>query len=456
MNKTLKRVLSLFLIITLTAGIAVSSAFSSAALTQSELKAQIEADYKKALSLKGWSSFYGYCNIAAAYQLLAKGVYTGSSPDYQGGGNQWYYDYKDTKKTSGGYNVITIGGSDCIDRLIETYGDNLTNIAVSYGTGGSSGSTHVVVISAIIDGYVYFTDSFRYWNSPEGGCRVWSVSEFKSAYRRMNGNPYGLVYFSKTGASIDIDDEKQPEFEPGEYAIVVDELNVRSAPTTSSSVLGQLNSHENNNSQENTKVTITEVKDNKWGKFDYNGRSAWICLYNNGKPYAAKLETESNDSDSELIIAQISRDTESAKTDRDIVWIASVVGGSGEYEYCFDVFKDGELYEEGSFTQYKEIFFTADEDGDYSVAVTVRDSDGREAQFKTEETVSIKSKTDILMGDVNFDGKITVSDARTTLRGASGLIRLSDEAKLAADINGDGKVTASDARKILRKAAHLE
>lgn len=458
MNSTLKRVLSLFLILTLTVGIAASSAFTSSALSASEIKSQVESDYKKALSLRGWRSFYGYCNIAVAYQLLAKGVYTGSSPDYQGGGNQWYYDYKNVKTTSGGYNVITIGGSDCIDKLIDTYGDNLTNVVVSYGTGGSSGSTHVVVISAIIDGYVYFTDSFKYWNSPEGGCRVWSVSEFKSAYKRMNGNPYGLVYFSKSGASITLDADAKPDFEPGDYAIVVDELNVRSKPSTSSSVIGQLNSHETASSQENTRVTVTEVKDNKWGKIEYNGQSAWICLYNNGKPYAARIEVPdiSPSNSSDLVIAQISRDTASVNSDRDIVWIATVVGGSGEYEYCFDVFKDGELYEEGEFTQYKEFFFTADEDGEYSVTLTVKDSAGNETEMKSNETVTMQSKKDILMGDLNFDGKVSLTDVRLALRGAAGLIHLSDEAKLAADVNGDGKFTLSDARKILRIVSHLD
>ena len=139
----------------------------------------------------------------------------------------------------------------------------------------------------------------------------------------------------------------------------------------------------------------------------------------------------------------------------DIVWIATVVGGSGKYEYCFDVNRDGELYEEGEFSEYKEFFFTASKAGDYSVTLTVRDSDGKSAQFRSDVT-EIKSKTQILMGDVNSDGKVTGSDARLTLRSAAGIETLEGDALLAADIDGNGKVTANDARMILRISAKIE
>lgn len=484
MNSTSKRVLSLFLTVIMTVTVFTATAFTSSAVSKSEIISQVESDYKKALKLKGWGSFYGHCNLAVAYQLLAKGVYTGSSPDYRGGGSEWYYDYRDRKTTSGDYNVVTVGGSNCIDELINKYGNNLTNIAVSYGTGGTSGSTHVVVISAIIDGEVYFTDSFRYGSSPEGGCRIWSLDFFKSEYKRMNGNPYGLVYFSKSDSSISIDREDVPEFTTGEYAIVVDSLNVRSTASTSGSILGQLDSHAEN-SQENTVVNILEIKNDKWGKIDFNGQTGWICLYN-GKFYATKIETAADEdvnngsvSDSTnapaseeastsayssnikngttipLTIVQVSLDKDSVKTDMDIIWIATVVGGSGKYEYCFDVNKDGNLYKEGEFSEYREFFFTASEAGEYSVTLTVKDSDGKTAQFRSDVT-EIESKTEILIGDVNLDGKVTAADARITLRAAAGLEKLEGTAMLAADIDGSGKVNAADARIILRIAANIE
>ncbi len=59
-------------------------------------------------------------------------------------------------------------------------------------------------------------------------------------------------------------------------------------------------------------------------------------------------------------------------------------------------------------------------------------------------------------GDVDGDGKVTASDARTILRASSGLENLSTEKKKAADVNGDGKVTAADAREALRISANLD
>ena len=59
-------------------------------------------------------------------------------------------------------------------------------------------------------------------------------------------------------------------------------------------------------------------------------------------------------------------------------------------------------------------------------------------------------------GDVNFDGKVNSTDARTVLRAAAKLETLTDEQALAADVDGSGKVNSADSRRILRAAAKLE
>lgn len=61
-----------------------------------------------------------------------------------------------------------------------------------------------------------------------------------------------------------------------------------------------------------------------------------------------------------------------------------------------------------------------------------------------------------LMGDMNNDGKVNSSDARTVLRAAAKLDVLTAEQAALADVNGDEKVNSSDARIILRMAAKLE
>ncbi len=61
------------------------------------------------------------------------------------------------------------------------------------------------------------------------------------------------------------------------------------------------------------------------------------------------------------------------------------------------------------------------------------------------------------LGDVNKDGKITTSDARSILRVAAKLDKFADEdQELIADVNGDGSVNVSDARLVLRISAKLD
>lgn len=57
----------------------------------------------------------------------------------------------------------------------------------------------------------------------------------------------------------------------------------------------------------------------------------------------------------------------------------------------------------------------------------------------------------ILMGDLDQNESITVSDARMALQQAVGKIKLTGDSVLAADVNGDKKVNTSDARLILQK-----
>ena len=59
-------------------------------------------------------------------------------------------------------------------------------------------------------------------------------------------------------------------------------------------------------------------------------------------------------------------------------------------------------------------------------------------------------------GDVDGNGTVDVNDARTVLRAAVELEKLSPDAEKRADTDGDGKVTVNDARDILRTATGLD
>lgn len=63
---------------------------------------------------------------------------------------------------------------------------------------------------------------------------------------------------------------------------------------------------------------------------------------------------------------------------------------------------------------------------------------------------------DFILGDVNGDGKIKLSDARLALRIVARLENATEAQIKAADLDGNGRVTAKEVRRILRFVARLE
>ena len=59
-------------------------------------------------------------------------------------------------------------------------------------------------------------------------------------------------------------------------------------------------------------------------------------------------------------------------------------------------------------------------------------------------------KPDYIKGDSDSDGKVTISDVRTTLRYVCQKVELDEEQKLAADVEKDGVINIKDLRKVLR------
>ena len=73
-----------------------------------------------------------------------------------------------------------------------------------------------------------------------------------------------------------------------------------------------------------------------------------------------------------------------------------------------------------------------------------------------EEIPVLGDEPEILLGDVNKDGKITAMDARLALRISAKIDTPDEYQKIAADYNKDTKITAMDARLILRKSAKID
>ena len=95
----------------------------------------------------------------------------------------------------------------------------------------------------------------------------------------------------------------------------------------------------------------------------------------------------------------------------------------------------------------------AEKTSETAVHVTVEESiDEKERNVSLTVQDAVIKITNLLLGDVNGDGKITALDARWVLQAAAGKRALKEYAQ-AADVNGDGKITALDARWILQAAA---
>ena len=82
---------------------------------------------------------------------------------------------------------------------------------------------------------------------------------------------------------------------------------------------------------------------------------------------------------------------------------------------------------------------------------------GEEASTDVEVEIStdVEDVVVIRLGDVNFDGRITASDARLALRCSAQLETLTADQFIAANVILDDVVTAQDARLILRCSAQL-
>lgn len=411
-----------------------------------DIQTQITETYRSALALANRRSFHGNCNLATAYQLQALGIFK-NNLDYSGSGNLWYDHYKDISKTSGGYSVITISGKNCLYDLIDRYGSEIYNIVYSMGTGGTSGSTHVMLIRAIIDNMVYFNDSFgcTYGSTyyPEGTCTVLTLEKFIKSYKEMNGDAYGCVYFTNgksehfAGSTDDI--AASGKYKTGKYIVTAEPtLRIRESAGVNSTVLAAIPCGEI--------IDVSKIL-NDWGKTTYNGVTGWVSL-----DYTEALD----DREDGLRIDSVKADKTAVSIGDTVTWTAKANSGSDDiYYYAFIVMKeDTEIYT-APLSASNSMSYTMEEAGIYRVLVTATDADNNKAELYSDDLICIDTSF-IIKGDIDGNGKINASDARLALRSAAGLAALTAEEKYAADFDNDGKVTAADARHILRYAAGLE
>ena len=203
MHKKILRIASALLVLLAIVSILPGNASSVAETEAERISALVTSTYKKALKRTGRSSFHGWCGAAVDQQMQVLGITTkvvGTD------GNQKYDYFKKMDYTSGGYKVNALSASKyslekALNHLSEDGTKNVYNIMVGFQrTNTSAGRKygHAVFIYAIIDGNVYFTESYgitingKYY--AEGKCVVVTIAQFAKSYNSWCKYE-GLVHF---------------------------------------------------------------------------------------------------------------------------------------------------------------------------------------------------------------------------------------------------------------------
>ena len=140
-----------------------------------------------------------------------------------------------------------------------------------------------------------------------------------------------------------------------------------------------------------------------------------------------------------------------------VTWKVETVSVSENSAYVYNLYHNGVLIDESQ-SSVGSYMYEPEAAGEYYITVCLKDSYSS-SEILTSEKIQIyinNPEQNLVLGDLNFDGNVTASDARTALRYATSLEELSEQAILAADVTKDGIVTPSDARLILRFAAKLD
>ena len=204
MCKKILRILSMALAILLAVSVAVPAPVTAAATTADEIKQQIRSTYKKARSHYGWSSFDGYCGALVNAELYLLGI---TSNVIGTDGKDAYNAFDRLSVTSGGYRVkaypaklyslrsalndITKNGTQDAYNILVGFEKTRSTLGVRYG--------HACVIHGIIDGTVYFVESYdvtlngRHY--PEGTPISCSIEAFCEYYASTTTQLDGVIYF---------------------------------------------------------------------------------------------------------------------------------------------------------------------------------------------------------------------------------------------------------------------
>ena len=203
MHKKILRIASVLLVVLVFASLLPSPASSVATTEAERLSALATSTYKQSLKKAGKSSFHGWCGLAVDWQMRLLGITTkmvGTN------GNDKYDYFKKMDYTSGGYKVkaypVTKYSLEAaLNKLSNNGTENVYNIMVGFQkTNTSAGRKygHALFIFGIVDGIVYFTESFSVSiggkKYAEGECIAVTIAQFAKYYNSWCQYE-GLIHF---------------------------------------------------------------------------------------------------------------------------------------------------------------------------------------------------------------------------------------------------------------------
>ncbi len=193
MHKKTLRVLSAALICVLLIGLCPVQADAAPSTEPTKIKQEVVALYKACLRGAGLKSFHGYCGALVSWQLKIMGI----TDRYMGANGKDQYDtYKNMDYTSGGYRVKPYPATkynlkEALNAITENGTKDAYNILVGFqrtNTYAGQKYGHAVFINAIVDGVVYFSESYdtrvagkQY---DEGSAIICSIDQFYDYYRK--------------------------------------------------------------------------------------------------------------------------------------------------------------------------------------------------------------------------------------------------------------------------------
>lgn len=211
MLKKILRIVSFMLALTLFVGcFSATRGFADSTVAETEeerIAALINSTYKKALKHTNRTSFHGWCGAAVDWQLYILGIIdkvTGSN------GNAKFDQYRYKDYSSGGYTIDAYPASkyslqSSLNAITNNGTKDAYNIMIGFqwtNTPAGRHYGHAVFIYAILDGVVYFAESFSLTMAgkyiPEGTCGTATIAEFSryfNAWCRFDG---AIVFGHKT------------------------------------------------------------------------------------------------------------------------------------------------------------------------------------------------------------------------------------------------------------------